>query len=87
MVADFLHNRGEPQTSFYPNFGQTEPEPEPEQRLAETLSLLWLIENVTSVIVITWQIQAANHKQWSEWPHLPLNLDESNDPVMTLHMI
>ena len=52
MVADFLHNRGEPQTSFYPNFGQTEPEPEPEQRLAETLSLLWLIENVTSVIVI-----------------------------------
>ena len=52
MVADFLHNRGEPQTSFYPNFGQTEPEPESEQRLAETLSLLWLIENVTSVIVI-----------------------------------
>ena len=51
MVADFLHNRGEPQTSFYPNFGQTEPEPEPEQRLAETLSLLSLIENVTSVIV------------------------------------
>ena len=51
MVGDFLHNRGEPQTSFYPNFGQTEPEPEPEQRLAETLSLLSLIENVTSVIV------------------------------------
>ena len=84
MVADFLHNRGEPQTSFYKNFGQTEPEPEPEQRLAETLSLLSLIENVTSVIVTD---PGSKSQTMVRVSHLPLNLDESNDPVMTLHMI